>query len=191
MLTQIDHRAALIAIDLQRGVVGMPLLHPAMEIVGKSAALARAFRAAGMPVIWVNVSARAPGRTDQSRAAPAMVFPAGWDELVPELGIEPTDFRVTKQQVGAFYGTPLELILRRQGVTQVVLTGIATSSGVEATARYAFDHGFNVVNVTDAMTDRDEESHRHAVDRQFPKFSETATAAEVLAALRTSGASAP
>jgi nicotinamidase-related amidase len=183
----LDTRAALVAIDLQKGVVGMPLPRPATEIVDKSAALARAFRARDLPVVWVNVSGRAPGRTAQRRS---FNFPPDWDLLAPELGVEATDFRVTKQQVGAFYGTALELILRRNGVSQIVLTGIATSSGVEATARAAYDMGFNVVTVIDAMTDGDEESHRHAVEKQFPKFSETATTEEILIALGAAPADA-
>ena len=176
-VTALDSRAALVVIDLQKGVLGMQTAQPVGPIVEKSAALARAFRSRGLPVVWVTVSARAPGRTALNRKFDP---PAGWDELAPELGAEPGDFRATKLQVGAFYGTPLELILRRQGVTQVFLTGIATSSGVEATARTAYDQGYNVVAVSDAMTDGDAESHRHALEKQFPKFAEVATTDEVL-----------
>jgi nicotinamidase-related amidase len=179
-VTVLDPRAALVVIDLQKGVLGMAVAHPAGEIVERSAALARAFRARGLPVVWVTVSGRAPGRTALQRQ---FARPAGWDELADELGAEAGDFRVTKLQVGAFYGTPLELILRRAGVTQIFLTGIATTSGVEATARAAYDHGFNVVAVADAMTDGDAEAHRHAIERQFPKFSEVATTGEVIALL--------
>ena len=133
-VSALDSKTALVVIDLQKGVLGMSLAHPADGIVERSAALARAFRARGLPVVWVTVSARAPGRTALNRKFDP---PPGWDELAVELGAESGDFRVTKLQVGAFYGTPLELFLRRAGVTQVFLTGIATSSGVEATARVA------------------------------------------------------
>jgi len=181
-ITALDPRAALVVIDLQKGVLGMPLVHPAGPIVEQTAALARAFRAHSLPVVWVTVSGRAPGRTALNRR---FDLPPGWDELAAELDAQPGDFRVTKQQVGAFYGTPLELILRRAGVTQIFLAGIATSSGVEATARAAYDQGFNVVAISDAMTDGDPESHRHAIEKQFPKFSEVATTNEVLALLGT------
>ncbi len=183
-VTTLDPKAALIVIDLQKGIVGMPLASPIAPVIDRSARLARAFRERGLPVVLVNVSGRAPGRTGIQR-----VFspPPGWDELVPELAAQPGDFRVTKLQVGAFYGTPLELILRRNGVTQVFLTGVATSSGVEATARAAYDLGFHVVAVTDAMTDGDMESHRHAIEKQFPKFAETAASS----ALRMQRATAP
>jgi nicotinamidase-related amidase len=179
-VTALDPRAALVVIDLQKGVLGMSLAHPAGGIVERSAALARAFRARGLPVAWVTVSGRAPGRTALNRT---FGRPAGWDELAGELDAQPEDFRVTKLQVGAFYGTSLELVLRRAGVTQVFLAGIATSSGVEATARAAYDHGYNVVTVSDAMTDGDPEAHRHAIEKQFPKIAEVATTEEVIALL--------
>jgi nicotinamidase-related amidase len=65
-------------------------------------------------------------------------------------------------------------------VTQVVLGGISTSIGVETTARQAFEHGYNVVLATDAMTDRDETMHSHAVAKVFPRLGETGTTAQVL-----------
>lgn len=179
-LTQLDPTAALITIDLQKGVVGLPTAHPTGEIVSRAASLARAFRERGLPVILVNVAGRPTGRTD---AKFSLTLPPDWAELVPELDAQPEDYRVTKHQVGAFYGTALEMILRRRGVTQVFLAGIATSIGVESTARTAFDHGFNVVLVADAMTDRDPESHRNSVERVFPRLGEVTTTAAVLTAL--------
>jgi nicotinamidase-related amidase len=73
--------------------------------------------------------------------------------------------------------------LRRHGVTQVFLTGVATSAGVESTARSAFDHGYNVVLVVDAITDRDADAHRHGVERIFPRLGETDTTDNVLTLL--------
>lgn len=183
-LTQIDKVAALVVIDLQKGIVGLPLAHPGSEIVGRAARLARAFRENELPVILVNVAGRAPGRTEvQFNASIA----PNWSELVPGLDLQPGDHLVTKMNVGAFYGTSLEMILRRNGVTQIVLAGIATGSGVEATARAAYDRGFNVVTVIDAMTDRDPETHRHSVEKVFPRISETATTEDVLRLCKSVG----
>jgi nicotinamidase-related amidase len=53
--------------------------------------------------------------------------------------------------VGAFIGTSLDECLRQCGVTQIFLTGISTSAGVESTGRSAYDYGYNVVYVADAM----------------------------------------
>ena len=131
-LTQIDPSAALIVIDLQKGVAGLPTLHPAGEIARRAAQLARAFRERGLPVVLVNVSGRAPGRTEAG--PPKLSFPPDWAELVPELEPQPGDRLVTKQRWGAFLGTALDEYLRQRGVTQVFLAGIATSLGVESTA---------------------------------------------------------
>ena len=165
-LAKLDTTPALVVIDLQKGLVGLPTAHPAGEVVAQAARLARAFRERGLPVVLVNVAGRAPGRTEiKFNFDP----PADWTDLVPELDRQPGDYTVTKQQVGAFYGTALEQILRRRGVTQVVLAGVATSSGVEATARNAYDHGYNVTLVVDAMTDLNPEAHRHSVEQIFPE----------------------
>jgi nicotinamidase-related amidase len=177
-LTQIDSNAALIVIDLQKGIVRMATAHPAAEIVNRAAQLARGFRERGLPVVLVNVTGGAPGRTDFVR--PKFSFPPDWTELVPELERHPDDTVVSKERVGAFIGTSLDESLRQRGVTQVFLTGVATSFGVESTGRSAYDHGYNVVFVVDAMTDRDSDAHRHCVEKIFPRLGETGTTKEVL-----------
>jgi nicotinamidase-related amidase len=182
-LTKLDTHAALIVIDLQKGVVGMPAAHPVGEIVARTAQLARAFRERGLPVVLVNVTGLAPGRTDAAKFNLA-AFPADWTELVPELQQQPGDHVVSKQRVGAFIGTGLDDYLRQRGVTQIFLTGVATSAGVESTARSAYDHGYNVVLVRDAMTDRSAEAHRHSVEAIFPRLGENDTTENVLKFLR-------
>jgi len=181
-LTKLDSAAALVVIDLQKGIVSLPTVHPASEIIGRTAQLARTFRERGLPVVLVNVTGRAPGRTDAG--APKFSFPADWSELVPELEQHPEDHVVSKRRWGAFIGTSLDEYLRQRGVTQVFLTGVATSAGVESTARSAYDHGYNVVLVVDAMTDRSEQGHRHCVEKIFPRLGETETTDNVLKWLR-------
>ena len=115
----------------------------------------------------VNVTDAAPGRTESRRLR--LLPQPDWAELVPELERQPDDYLVTKQRPGAFIGTSLDDYLRRRGVTQIFLTGVATSGGVEATGRSAFDYGYHVVFVADAMTDRDGEAHRYSVEKTFPR----------------------
>jgi nicotinamidase-related amidase len=177
-VTTLDTTAALIVIDLQKGIVALPTLHSTDEIIAHSAQLARAFRERGLPVVLVNVTAAAPGRTDVGPRN--FSFPDDWTELIPELEQSPEDYIVSKQRVGAFIGTSLDEILRQRGVTQVFITGIATSGGVVSTARSAYDHGYNVVLVVDAITDRDAEVHRYFVENVFPRISETDTTDNVL-----------
>jgi nicotinamidase-related amidase len=185
--TKIDDVAALVVIDLQKGIVGIQTTpYPAGEVVARTVQLARAFRERGLPVVLVNVIAAAPGRTD---AGPRK-FPLAddWTKLVPELERQAGDYLVSKKSPGAFIGTSLQDILRQRGVTQIFLAGIATSVGVESTGRSAYDYGYNVVYVLDAMTDRDADSHRHSVEKIFPRMGETAKTDEVLKMLKETAA---
>jgi len=181
-LMKLDTTAALVLIDLQKGIVGLPTVHPGSEIVGRSAKLARAFREHGLPVVLVNVSGRAPGRTDAGAANRS--FPPDWTELVPELEQHPSDYLVTKQRIGAFLGTSLDETLRGRGVTQIFLAGVSTIGGVESTGRSAYDLGYHVVFVSDAMTDMNEDTHLHRVETMFPRLGEVETTEGVLKALR-------
>ncbi len=183
-ITKLDDVTALIVIDLQKGILGMPGAHPIPEIVDRSAQLARAFRQRSLPVVLVNVSGAAPGRTDAGM--PAFSFPPDWTDLAPELQAQPGDHLVTKQRWGAFLGTDLDAYLRRRAVTQIVLAGVATSIGVESTARGAYDLGYNVTLAVDAMTDRDLEMHRRSVEKVFPRLGETAQTADLLRLLKKS-----
>jgi nicotinamidase-related amidase len=177
----LDPTAALVVIDLQAGIraIGAPGTE---EVVARSAELARAFRASGRPVVLVNVDGRAPGRTDGG-APGATTMPPEFAVLVPELEAAGSDVLVTKRSVGTFATTDLDVRLRELGVTQVVLTGIATTAGVESTGRAAYDLGYHVAYVTDAMTDRSPENHAHALANVLPRHAETGTTAEVLALL--------
>jgi len=181
-VTQLDSNAALILIDLQKGIVAMSTAQPAVEIVARAAQLARAFRERGLPVVLVNVTGGAPGRSDVSR--PKFALPPDWTELVPELDRQPGDILVSKQRWSAFLGTSLDETLRGLGVTQIVLAGVATSIGVESTARSAYDLGYNVALIVDAMIDRDPDAHRHSIEKIFPRLGETGTTEEVLMLLR-------
>src|SRR5690242_8479086 len=172
-LSTLDSNAALIVIDLQKGIVATPTLHDATEVVARAAKLAQAFRERDLPVVLVNVAGRAPGRTEASIAN--RDFPPDWMELVPELRAQVSDLRITKHAFGAFLGTNLDALLRERGVTQVFVVGISTSVGVESTARSAYDLGYNVVFVTDATTDRDPDAYRNSVEKIFPRMGERTT----------------
>ncbi|MFF3564635.1 isochorismatase family cysteine hydrolase [Streptomyces sp. NPDC002574] len=180
-LTAIDPGSALVVIDLQKGIVSALDAPAVTDAVEHAARLATEFRRHRLPVVLVNVTGRAPGRTDGGRSARrTAALPTGWADLMDELDVQPTDHLITKRRRSAFHDTGLDTLLRDLGVTQIVLAGISTGSGVESTARAASDHGYHVVLATDAMTDPDAEAHRHSVERVFPKIGETATAAEVV-----------
>lgn len=180
-VTTLDPKTALIVVDLQQGIVAYPTAHPIAGVVAHAAALTEVFRRRGLPVVLVNVAGVPPGRTEQ--ASPRREFPEGWTTLIPELNRQPEDHTVTKYSWGAFTHTDLEEYLRAQGVTQVVIAGVATRAGVESTARQAHELGFNVTLAADAMTDLDLDAHMHSLSRIFPRLGETGTTAEILALL--------
>ena len=186
-VTTIDDQTALIVVDLQKGIVNLPAIHSISGVIERSCALIDAFRQHDLPVVLVNVAGVAPGRTEQPRRQ--STFPAEFAELIPELNRQPGDITVTKHSWGAFAGTTLETQLRAKGVTQVVLTGVATGTGVEATARQAYELGFNVTLAVDAMTDMRPEAHAHSLAHVFPRLGETGTTQEIidLLAKRRSG----
>lgn len=160
-VTTLDQKTALVVIDLQKGIVSLPTVHPMAEIVEQACTLAEAFRGGGLPVVLVNVAGAPSGRTEQ--APRVREFPAGWADLVPELKQQPSDHIVTKRTAGAFVNTDLEAWLKGEGVTQVVIVGVSTSMGVEATARHARDLGFNVTLALDAMTDMSLDAHAASI----------------------------
>jgi nicotinamidase-related amidase len=179
--SMLDPKTALVVIDLQQGVVALAAAHAIDTVVDNAALLAAAFRRHGLPVVLVNVAGGAPGRVEQARPGGARA--ADWADLVPQLDRQQQDHLVTKRSWGAFTHTDLEAYLKGQGITQVVLAGVATSIGVESTARHAFELGFNVTLAVDAMTDMNPDAHANSITRIFPRLGETGTTPEIIALL--------
>jgi nicotinamidase-related amidase len=178
-LSALDPNTALIVVDLQKGIVGLPAIHPIAGVIGNVRALADEFRTRGLKVVLVNVTGTAPGRTEQ-KLGQTSFRPEGWTDLIGELDQQPGDILVTKRTWGAFANTGLEARLRALGVTQVVIAGVATATGVESTARQAFEQGFNVTLAIDAMTDMRAEAHEYSIKNVFPRLGETGTTQEII-----------
>jgi len=182
-------RTAIVVIDLQKGIVARATEpHAATTVVANTAAILRAARRAGAQPILVHVGGGPDGRDRLRPVAdepmrPTAPLPPDWSELVPELERAPGDLVVFKRQWGAFYGTDLELQLRRRCLTTLVLCGIATEYGVESTARDAFERGFEQVFVSDAMSALAAASHEHCLTRIFPRLGRVRDTRTVLAAL--------
>ena len=179
-ITQLDANTALIVIDLQHGIVALPLCHPVAPVVEQCVSLIDAFRAKQQPVVLVNVDSAPSGRTDLGVGGK---YPAEFAELLPELKVQASDVLITKPNWGAFINTDLHQQLQACGVTQVIVVGIASAIGVESTARQAFELGYNVTIAVDAITDLNIDTHNNSVANIFPKLGETGTTAEVLALL--------
>lgn len=123
-------------------------------------------------------------RTRVQAFPPMTSVPPGFSDYAEALHADPArDILVLKHQWGAFYGTDLDLQLRRRGVTNIVLCGIATSIGVESTARNAFERAYNLTFASDAMTDVSLEAHERALSIIFPRIGEVGSTEEIIAKL--------
>lgn len=178
-VTTLDPQTALIVIDLQNGIVTHQTAHPIDGVVDNAALLAETFRRNGLPVVLVTVGGAPAGRTEQIRNT-AGQLPAGWADLVPELNQQSGDHALVKKTWGAFTNTGLDEHLKNLGVTQVVRAGVATSIGVESTARHAHENGYHVTLALDAMTDTSGEAHANSVERIFPRLGETGSTQQIV-----------
>jgi nicotinamidase-related amidase len=181
-------KTALVVIDLQKGVVGRQTAPHASDLVVKNAAaLAEACRKNGMPVFLVRVALSPDGKNALHPVADApMQFqkpPPDWTEIVPGMGPKAGDLVITKRQWGAFYGTELDLELRRRGITAMILCGISTNIGVESTARFAYEYGYNQVFAEDAMAALSAEEHALTVTKIFPRIGLVRKTRDILADL--------
>ncbi|HKJ81135.1 MAG TPA: hydrolase [Ignavibacteriaceae bacterium] len=169
-------KTALVVIDLQKGIVAFES-HPyeANQVVNNAAALAEAFRKNKMPVFLVRVTPSEDMKDALKPITDSNVQWGGdrkpdWNQIVSELGPKENDFVITKKQWGAFYGTDLDLQLRRRKIDTIVLCGIATNFGVESTARFAYEYGYQQIFVEDAKSGRSEAEHENTLKFIFSRI---------------------
>lgn len=104
----------------------------------------------------------------------------GSSDLAKELDVQPSDHVVLKHQWGAFYGTDLDLQLRRRGINTIVLCGVSTDIGVKTTAREEYQNGYDQVFAEDAMAAMSKEEHDHTLKFIFPRIGIIRKTAEIL-----------
>ena len=180
-MIDLDPRStALVLIDLQNGILGRRLEPVTSEaLVARGKALAERFRAAGAPVVLVNVTPRheEPRRVDEPSPIPK-VLPEGFADLVPGLA-KPGDLLITKRSWGAFTDTDLDAELRRRRIRTIVLGGVATQAGVESTARQAWELGYELVIAADATTSMGIEPHERTMRHIFPRIARVTDSASL------------
>jgi nicotinamidase-related amidase len=187
MPTRLDPATALVLIDLQDGITALPTVDPSDQIVARGARLADAFRAHKKLVVATRVAFSPDGgdvvktRTAVNRGGPTPTPDYG--EFRSELKLGNGDIPITKRGWNAFYGTELDLELRRRKITGIVLAGISTSIGVESAARAANERGYELTIITDAVTDTARGAHLNSLEVIFPRIAELATTDDVLSAL--------
>ena len=191
MLTLAKETTALIIIDLQKGILDPePVPFGREQIVRQAVSLGHAFAKVGSPIVLTTTDfapgyADAPkGLADSPWELPKAGLPAGFTTLVPEINDLPAAFRVAKRQMSAFFGTELDLQLRRRGCDTVVICGVATNLGVEATARAAFDFNYNVVLASDACGSVAPGLHEFAMEKILPRIARVRQTSEILEAMQ-------
>lgn len=179
-------KTALVVIDLQKGIMGTGELKPysANEIIEKNNQLAESIKNTAGLIALVNVDPTTMRFLNKEGSGKAYGnVPADFTEFVMPIAEDEEAknvLKVKKHNPGAFFGTDLDLQLRRRGIDTIILTGVATANGVYATALDAYQYGYDVIVVEDACGDREEELHHIFFDKLFPKLGQTIQTAEML-----------
>ncbi len=181
--THTHSHTALLVMDVQEGIVTR-FAHTSDFLKRMNTAITAA-RAASIPVIYVVVAFRqgypeiSPNNKSFSaikqRQSPLQAA-ITTTEIHPAIAPQPTDIVVTKRRVSAFSGSDLEVVLRAQGISHLVLCGIATSGVVLSTLREAADKDYQLTVLSDCCVDSDEEVQRVLLSKVFPRQAEVVTA---------------
>lgn len=182
-------RTALVVIDPQQWTLGLPLApYSGEQVVAQVRKLIAAVRPEGL-VLLTRVAfsedqgdrLRAP--VDVGLSIPAGGLTAQSYLLHPAMEEAGVDMVLTKRQWSAFYGTELDLQLRRRGIETIVLAGVATTFGVESTARDAWQHNYAVVVAHDACSALGD-MHAFSLAHTLPRVARVRSTEEIVAALR-------
>ncbi|HCI81381.1 MAG TPA: isochorismatase [Ktedonobacter sp.] len=174
--TQNTHsHTALLIMDMQEGIVSR--FPQASSVLAPTHKAIDAAHTASIPVIYVVVTFR-PGYPEISsrnksfsatRQQLSSSTPMFSSEVHPAIAPLPTDIIVTKRRVSAFTGSDLEVVLRAQDISHLVLCGIATSGVVLSTLREAADKDYQLTVLSDCCFDSDEEVQRVLLTKVFPR----------------------
>ena len=180
---------ALVPVDMQISVASHDAApHSAAEVVARIASMLEPARRAGVLPVFVRTTFL-PDESDNLGPNLDVKRPRyphrieRWDQLVPEMDRQANEPIVNKKSFNAFYGSDLDLQLRRRGIRTIILAGISTTFGVEGTGRNAYDHGYDVIFVSDAMAAGTAEAHEASLTHVFPYIGRVRTTSEILAAL--------
>jgi nicotinamidase-related amidase len=185
MITAIDKNTALVLIDLQNSVMAAPIVHSMDDILSNTNKLISIFREKNLPIVFVNVKPGGSWLNARKEAKmPAYPDDENLYKITGKLHTESSDIFVTKHTWNAFFETELNDELKRRNITGIVLAGVATSIGVEGTARAASELGYNVSFASDAMSDRNMEAHKHSLQYIFPRIGETGSTNDIIKVMK-------
>jgi ureidoacrylate peracid hydrolase len=193
-------RAALVVVDMQNHFVapGFPAeVLLSREIVPNINRLARAMRAAGATVVWVQTTA-AGGleqwsnyhrymltRERQQKRLASLDEAAEGFRLYPALDVLPGDVRVKKIKYSAFIAgsSDIDVQLKSRGLDSVLITGTATNVCCESSARDAMMLDYRVTMLSDANATWTDEEHAATLNSFLLFFGDVMTTGEAIAKL--------
>ena len=185
-------KTAFVAIDMQKGIVNNGTLspHTAASILTNNDLLVRTLKRTAALKVLVNVDISTFPYLSQQTDMGGMTasVPPEFTDLLLKDSLKDTNnmLTITKYNPSAFFGTSLNLQLRRRGIETIILSGVATTNGVSATALDAFQHGYHVVLAEDACSDRDKESHQLFIKKIFPKTARVRSTKQIIEAIQQS-----
>ncbi|EMF0386326.1 cysteine hydrolase [Enterococcus faecium] len=185
-------KTAFVAIDMQKGIVNNGTLspHTAQSILSNNDLLVRTLKRTAALKVLVNLDISTFPYLSQQTDMGGMTasVPPEFTDLLLKDSLKDTNnmLTITKYNPSAFFGTSLDLQLRRRGIETIILSGVATTNGVYATALDAFQHGYHVVLAEDACSDRDKESHQLFIKKIFPKTARVRSTKQIIEAIQQS-----
>jgi biuret amidohydrolase len=187
---------ALVMQECQRGVIGpdsaLPLLAkaaaPAVPFIAR---LAHGARLAGVPVVHSLATTRADGYAEPrnaplyrmaARAGKPLLAGTPAAEVVDEIGLDPRDLVVTRASgLGPMYDTGLESMLRRLGVTVVVVAGVSVNVAILDLVLDCVNAGFEVIVPRDAVAGVPPEYAEAVIDNTLRLLARVERTQDVLA----------
>ncbi|MBK0377848.1 cysteine hydrolase family protein [Mucilaginibacter segetis] len=175
---------ALLIMEMQVALLqNLPNAQPMLDNVAHAIAYARK---KGIPVIYVVVGFRSglPEISIYNKSFAASkerfssVNPEDFVKIEPSIAPASGEITITKRRFSAFTGSDLEVILRANGIQQLVLSGIITSGVVLSTVREAADKDYSITVLADCCADRDNEVHEMLMHKIFPRQAEVINVAD-------------
>ena len=146
--------------------------------------LQRAFRAAGIEVLYTTIESLTKDGRDRSldyKITGYNVPKGSWDgKVIDEIAPGDDEIVFPKSSSSVFVSTHIDYVLRNLGVRQLAISGLVTDQCVESAVRDACDLGYLVTLVTDACATYSQDRHDHAVE-EIKGYCRRVTAAELVA----------
>lgn len=150
--------------------------------------LIEAARGAGVLVVFVQaiydppyVSAPMRERNLRKNRILPRCLTGSWGADFYRVKPEPGDEVVIKHRYSGVINTELDAVLKRHGVKSLLMTGVATDTCVESTARDAYFIDYYVTLVEDCCGAFSEQDHTNALARFDRDYGSVVTAAEIMA----------